>query len=130
MTLPISLYVLIAAVLHLAAFVSYPHSGRFGFTFLYISLILWTAGAIFINRAANYHGRAWKAAVAAGFALMCAFSALAFLPQKDGISPLRKLAAGHYPTAETCTSGCCGWAWTRPACCRRKKRSRSHDADT
>ena len=97
MTLPISLYVLIAAVLHLAAFVSYPHSGRFGFTFLYISLILWTAGAVFINRAVNFHGRAWKAAIAAGYALMCAFSAFAFLPQKDGVTPLRKLAAGRSP---------------------------------
>ncbi|MDP2864894.1 MAG: hypothetical protein Q8O90_01460, partial [Elusimicrobiota bacterium] len=77
MTLPISLFVLTAAALHLGAFVSYPHSGRFGFTFLYVSLILWTGGAIFINRAANRHGRAWKAAIAAGFTLMCAFSALA-----------------------------------------------------
>lgn len=97
MTLPISLFIFIAAALHLAAFVSYPHSGRFGFTFLYISLILWSAGAIFINRAANYHGRAWKAAIAAGFALMCAFSAFAFLPQKDGKSPLLKLISGQYP---------------------------------
>lgn len=97
MTLPISSYVFVAAALHLAAFVSYPHSGRFGFTFLYISLILWTAGAIFINRAANYHGRAWKAAIAAGFALTCAFSALAFLPQKDGKSPLLKLISGRFP---------------------------------
>lgn len=97
MTLPISSYVLVAAALHLGAFVSYPHSGRFGFTFLYISLILWTAGAIFINRAANYHGKAWKAAIAAGFALMCAFSAFAFLPQKDGKSPLLKLISGQYP---------------------------------
>lgn len=97
MTLPISLFVFTAAALHLGAFVSYPHSGRFGFPFLYISLILWTAGAIFINRAANHYGAVWKTAIAAGFALMCAFSALAFLPQKDGVSPLRKLTSGHYP---------------------------------
>ncbi|MDD5210472.1 MAG: hypothetical protein PHV36_13865 [Elusimicrobiales bacterium] len=97
MTLPVSFYILMAAALHLGAFISYPHSGRFGFTFLYVSMILWTGGAIFINRAANYHGGAWKAAVAAGFALLCAFSAFAFLPQKDGKSPLLKLTSGQYP---------------------------------
>ena len=97
MDLPVSLYIMIAAALHLGAFVSYPHSGRFGFTFLYVSMILWTAGAVFINRAANYHGRAWKAAIAAGFALMCAFSAFAFLPQADGSNALRKLVSGRYP---------------------------------
>lgn len=97
MNLPISLYILIAAALHLAAFISYPHSGRFGFTFLYVSMILWTGGAIFINRAANYHGKAWKTAIAIGFTLICAFSALAFLPQRDGKSPFLKLISGQYP---------------------------------
>lgn len=97
MDVPISLYILIAAALHLGAFISYPHSGRFGFTFLYISMILWTGGAIFINRAANYHGKAWKTAIMIGFTLMCAFSALGFLPQKDGKSPFLKLISGQYP---------------------------------
>ncbi len=95
--MPISAYILAAALLHLCAFVSYPESGRFGFTFLYVSMIFWVGGAIFLNRAANYHGRAWKAAVFSGFALMCAFSALAFLPQKDGKSPFLKLISGRYP---------------------------------
>ena len=51
-------------------------------------------GAIFINRAAKstagwLRWRRLRADVP--------FSALAFLPQKDGISPLRKLTAGRYP---------------------------------
>ena len=97
MNIPISFYILTAAALHLGVFVSYPQSGRFGFTFLYVSMILWTGAAIFLNRAVNFHGVAWKAAVLSGFALTCAFSALAFLPQKDGISPLRKVSSGQYP---------------------------------
>lgn len=97
---PISAYILIAAALHLGAMISYPHTGRFGFTFLYVSITLWTAAAIFINRAANHYGTAWKASVAAGFTLMCAFSALAFLPQADGKSALRKFTAGEYPTRQ------------------------------
>ena len=97
MNLPISLYILAAALLHLAAFILYPQSGRFGPTFLYVSLIFWAGGAVFINSAANYHGRAWKASVAAGYTLMCAFSAFAFLPQKDGKSPLLKFISGQRP---------------------------------
>jgi hypothetical protein len=99
--MPISAYILAAAVLHLAAFVSYPESGRFGVTFLYLSLILWTAFSIFLNYASHNAGRAWKAALAAGFTLMCAFSALSFLPQKDGVSALNKFTSGKYPDKKT-----------------------------
>ncbi len=99
--MPISAFVLIAAVLHLAVFVSYPQSGRFGFPFLYISVILWSSFAIFINRSVTRAGAFWKAALAVGFTLMCAFSALSFLPQKDGISALHKFTWGEYPDRKT-----------------------------
>jgi len=95
--MPISAYILIAAALHLGAFVCYPESGRFGFTFLYLSIILWTAFSIFVNHAVSNAGTAWKAALAATFTLMCAFSALSFLPQKDGVSALKKVTSGRYP---------------------------------
>ncbi len=96
-----SAFILIAAVLHLGVFISYPQSGRFGFIFLYISILLWASFAIFINRAVNHYGMAWKAAITVGFTLMCAFSALSFLPQKDGISALQKFTSGNYPDKET-----------------------------
>ncbi len=95
--MPISAYILIAVALHLAAFVSYPQSGRFGFTFLYISIIMWSAFAIFINSAANHYGKAWKAGVLIVFTLACAFSSLAFLPQTDGSGALHKFLLGRYP---------------------------------
>ncbi|OIO02665.1 MAG: hypothetical protein COX65_05720 [Elusimicrobia bacterium CG_4_10_14_0_2_um_filter_56_8] len=95
--MPISAYILIAAALHLGAFVAYPQSGRFAFPFLAVSMILWAGFSIFINRAANQYGKAWKTAIAVIFALACAFSSLSFLPQKDGISALHKLMAGKYP---------------------------------
>ncbi|MDO8802966.1 MAG: hypothetical protein Q7R35_00915 [Elusimicrobiota bacterium] len=97
----ISAYIVLAAVINLAAFVSYPYSGRFGFTFLYLSMILWAAAAIFINHAANCYGTAWKVTIAAGFALMCAFATLSFLPQADGVTPLEKFTSGNYPDKKT-----------------------------
>ncbi len=95
--MPVSAYILTAAAFHLAAFISYPHTGRFGFPFLAVSMILWTSFAFYLRNSLTNTGRAWKAAVAGMFTLMCAFSALAFLPQKDGISPLRKVSSGLYP---------------------------------
>ena len=92
-----SLLIFLAAAVHLGAFVSYPQSGKFGPTFLYISILLWTALAVMLNRALANASRENKAFVAVAFALVCAFSALSFLPQKDGVNPLRKLAAGQYP---------------------------------
>lgn len=93
-----SLFIFLAAVLHLGAFVSYPQSGRLGPTFIYISVLLWTALAVMLNRALAGASRENKAFFAVAFALVCAFSALSFLPQKDGVNPLRKLAAGQYPS--------------------------------
>lgn len=95
--MPVSAFILAAAALHLAAFVSYPHSGRFGFPFLAVSMILWSAFAFYLNGTLTNSGKAWKAAVAALYTLMCAFSALAFLPQRDAVSPLKKLVSGQYP---------------------------------
>jgi len=99
--MPISAYILLATAINLAVFVSYPYSGRFGFTFLYLSIICWAAVAIFINRAANAYGTAWKAGIAAVFALMCIFCSLTFLPQADGVSALKKFTSGNYPDKRT-----------------------------
>ena len=99
--MPISAYILAVAALNLAAFVCYPLSGHLGFTFLYLSIIIESAAAIFINRAANYYGTAWKAGIAAVFALMCIFCSLTFLPQADGVSALKKFTSGNYPDKRT-----------------------------
>ncbi|MBI4351810.1 MAG: hypothetical protein HY550_10245 [Elusimicrobia bacterium] len=99
--MPVSAYILTAAAFHLTVFVSYPHTGRFGFPFLAVSLILWTSFAFYLRNSLTNTGRTWKAAIAAGYALMCAFSALAFLPQKDAVSPLRKFSSGQYPDGKT-----------------------------
>lgn len=93
----ISLLVLLTAMLHLAAFVSYPESGKFGVTFLYISGLLWIAFALLLTRAAAAATRENRAFIAVAFALAVAVSVLSLLPQKDGVSALRKLATGVYP---------------------------------
>lgn len=92
-----STLILIAAATHLGAFVSYPQSGRFGITFLLIAVLLWSGLAGFIGRAAADYKAAARTALAVVFALACAFSALSFLPQKDGVSALRKFSDGKYP---------------------------------
>jgi len=93
----VSLLVLLTALIHLAAFVSYPESGRFGVTFVYISGLLWIAFALLLTRAAAAATRENRAFIAVVFALAAAVAVLSLLPQKDGVSPLRKLAAGVYP---------------------------------
>lgn len=95
--MPVSALFLIAALLHLGAFVCYPESGKMGPTYLYISVLLWTMFAVMLNRAALNASRENRAFIAVAFTLACAFSAISFLPQKDGVSALRKLAAGKYP---------------------------------
>lgn len=93
----VSLLILITAASHLGVFVCYPESGKFGPTFLYISGLLWLAFAVLLNRAADNASRENRAFIAVAFALAAVFSALSLLPQKDGVSPLRKLTLGVYP---------------------------------
>lgn len=85
-----------AALINLAVFVCFPDSGKFGFTFLYISALLWAAFAFFLGSypPATAAGRAARALA---FVLGCLFCSLSFMPQRDALSPLRKLSAGHYP---------------------------------
>jgi hypothetical protein len=89
--------ILISALINLAALVCYPETGSLGYTFVYISILLWSALAFFITRYSPYTGAAWKAVLALAFALGCAFSALSFLPQKDGVSALEKVWNGRFP---------------------------------
>jgi hypothetical protein len=92
-TLPL---IIISLLVNLAAFIAFPETGRMGTTFLYVSAVLWTAFAFLLGSRLPY-GAAARALQAAFFILACAFSALSFLPQKDGFSPLRKLSDGRYP---------------------------------
>lgn len=95
--MPISAYILIAALIHLAAFIAYPMSGRFAYPFLFISILVWSSFAIFVSMGTAGWGRAAKTGLALAFSFACAFSALSFLPQKDGKSALGKLLDGNYP---------------------------------
>jgi Trk-type K+ transport system membrane component len=93
----LSLLIFLSAALHLAVFVCYPDSGRFGATFLYVSILLWTSLALLLSRAAPHASRENKAFMAVVFALAAALSAISLLPQKDSVSALRKLTSGVYP---------------------------------
>jgi len=90
-------FILLALCVNAAAFICYPHSGRLGATFTFISILLWTAFAILLNRPVANLKTADKAGVLGVFAVACAISALSLLPQKDGSSPLSKLYGGQYP---------------------------------
>ena len=88
--------IIIGLLVNLAVFIAYPETGRMGMTFLYVSALLWTAFAVFIGRYVPSE-TFWRAFQALAFTLACAFAALSFLPQKDGISALRKVSEGNYP---------------------------------
>lgn len=89
--------IILGLLLNLGAFVCYPETGRMGMTFLYVSMMLWTAFALLITRYSPGPGPAWKTVQLMFFAVACAFSALSLLPQKDGISALTKFNKGQYP---------------------------------
>ena len=82
---------------HLAAFVSYPETGRMGVTFIYVSLLLWSAFSFLICLYIPKTRPAGKAAWYLLISLACAFFTLNYLPQKNRVSPLYKLAGGKYP---------------------------------
>jgi hypothetical protein len=88
--------IVISLAVNLGVFVSFPDTGRFGMTFLYISGLLWTAFAFFLG-ARQPGSLAGRMLLALFFAAGCLFSSLSFLPQKDNINPLQKLSRGHYP---------------------------------
>lgn len=92
-----ALLITFALVINLAVFVSYPMSGVMGFTFLYVSAVIWTAFAIFIGRIFSQAGLFGKVVMALIFALSCAFSGLSFLPQTDGKAAIYKFLDGKYP---------------------------------
>jgi hypothetical protein len=89
--------IFLAALLNLGALVCYPDTGGMGYTFVYVSVLLWSALAILVSRFTRNSDAAWKAALLLLYVLGCAFSALSFLPQKDGNSALNKVWAGRYP---------------------------------
>lgn len=97
----ISSLIFITAAVHLAVFVCYPYTGRFGLTFLYISALIWVGLALFIGRALETYSSGTKAGLALVFSLFCLIATLSLLPQKDGVSPLSKFSAGKYPDRPT-----------------------------
>lgn len=92
-----SALIIAAAAAHLAVFVCFPYTGPLGLTFTAISVLLWSALALFLSGALRA-AASWRGVLAAVFVLGCAFSALSFLPQKDGVSALEKLLDGRVPS--------------------------------
>jgi hypothetical protein len=91
-------FISLAALVHAAVFICYPQSGRLGATFTFISLLLWSAFGILLFRPVSGLKTSDKAGVLVTYAVACALAALSLLPQKDGVSPLSKLADGLIPT--------------------------------
>jgi len=92
-----SIFIASALLVNLAVFVCYPMSGTMGFTFLYISAVLWTAFAVFIGHVMARFSLWAKTVILIIFSLMCAFSGLSFLPQADKVTALSKFSDGLYP---------------------------------
>ena len=99
------LLIILNLAINLAVFVSYPMSGVMGFTFLYISALLWTAFAIFIGRIVSQGSVFIKVVLTLVFVLLCAFLTLSFLPQIDKTTALSKFSDGKYPDNRTIYMG-------------------------
>jgi hypothetical protein len=97
----ISSLIVIAAAVHLGVFVSYPYTGKFGLTFLYISALMWAGLALFVGRTLESWSAGTRAGLALAFFMFCALCTLSLMPQKDGVSPLRKFSIGKYPDRNT-----------------------------
>jgi hypothetical protein len=92
-----ALLITLALLVNLGVFVSYPMSGAMGFTFLYVSAVLWTALAFLIGHSTARLGLLPRLVITIIFALGCAFSGLSFLPQSDKVPAIKKFADGAYP---------------------------------
>ncbi len=97
----ISTLILITVILHLAALVAYPMTGPAGYPFIIISSVIWITFAVFLANGTSSWERGNRAALTVVFVLLCAFSALSFLPQRDGSSALGKFLNGEYPDRRT-----------------------------
>ncbi len=90
-------FIMLAFLVQAAVFVCFPDSGKLGAAFTFISLLIWSAFAILLGNAVANFKTSDKAGVLCAYALACALAALSLLPQKNGVSPLYKLADGYVP---------------------------------
>lgn len=90
-------FIILAAIVHAAVFVCYPQSGRMGPTFVFVSLLIWSAFAILLGSPVSGLKTSDKAGVLGAFALTCAIAVLSLMPQQDGVSPLSRLMEGRTP---------------------------------
>lgn len=90
-------FITLAVLVHAAAFVCYPDSGRMGPTVVFVSVLIWSAFAILLGHTVENLKTSDKAGILCAYALACALVVLSLLPQKDGVSPFSKLADGYVP---------------------------------
>ncbi len=99
---------LAAALLHLAFFAAYPDTGPAGSVYLSASVVFWSIFLFYFNTASwlirLVSGAAARLATAAVL-LLAAFAIAATMPQRDGVSVLRKLRRGDYPDRASLRAG-------------------------
>jgi hypothetical protein len=99
---------LAAALLHLAFFAAYPDTGPAGNVYLAASLLFWAVFLFYFNTASwlirLVSGTAARLAAAAVL-LLAAFAIAATMPQRDGVSVLKKLRRGDYPDRASLRAG-------------------------
>jgi len=95
---------LLIVLVHLAALVAYPYTGRMGFHYLGISILLWCGFSFFIGVniyfTALLNGIFGKLVSLAFFTALCLIITLT-MPQRDDISVFTKLKNKDYPTRES-----------------------------
>jgi len=94
--------------LHLAVFLCYPETGPYGNLFLIISALIWSVVLVVMNANLKFikllSGAAGLLFNLAFFAVMLA--AIAFtMPQRDGVSVLKKLQERRFPDRTSLDTG-------------------------
>lgn len=99
---------LAVALLHLAFFAGYPDTGPAGNVYLAASLLFWAVFFLYF-RTASWLIRLVSGAAArlltAAVLVLAAFGIAATMPQRDGVSVLKKLRRGEYPDRASLNAG-------------------------
>lgn len=83
---------------HISAAIFYPHIGKIGSAFLFISSLLWIAFLIFIRPAVIKFSRDTTLFLSLLIIIFMITGVVTLTPQEDGVSIFRKILREEYPT--------------------------------
>lgn len=92
-------------ILHLACLILYPDTGKMGFPFLFVSLLLWTAFLFYLKPATINIRRDNLIFLNIIYVMLMLTALLTLTPQEDSVSILNKIIKSQYPTKKSIYKG-------------------------